>query len=159
MRAGEFTCPTSTHFDPESMLSPEDVSDDQHQSPSLLCVKPKFSKTDPFRAGVAIFLECTDDVLCPVAPVLAYFAICPQAPGPLFVFKDGSYFTREHLVAHLRLGLRQAGSEADRYSSHSFRIGVATTAAQAGMKDSFIKMLGHWESPPIRVMFAPQETN
>ena len=56
MRAGEFTCPTSSHFDPESMLSPEDVSVDQHQSPSLLCVKLKCSKTDPFRAGVAIFL-------------------------------------------------------------------------------------------------------
>ena len=64
----------------------------------------------------------------------------------LFVFKDGSYLTREHLVPHLRVGLRQAGLEADRYSGHSFRIGAATTAAQAGVKDSFIKMLGRWES-------------
>ena len=128
------------------MLSPEDVSVDQHQSSSLLCVKLKCSKTDPFRAGVAIFLRRTDNVLCPVAPILAYFAICPQAPGPLFVFKDGSYLTRECLVAHLHLGLRQAGLEADRYSSHSFRIGAATTAAQAGIKDSFIEMLGCWES-------------
>ena len=90
MRAGEFTFPTSSHFDPESMLSPEDVSVDRHQSPSLLCVKLKCSKTDPFRAGVAIFLGRTDNVLCPVAAVLAYLAIRPQAPGPLFVFKDGS---------------------------------------------------------------------
>ena len=90
MRAGEFTFPTSSHFDPESMLSPEDVSVDQHQSPSLLCVKLKCSKSDPFRAGVAIFLGHTDNVLCAVAAVLAYLAIRPQAPGPLFVFKDGS---------------------------------------------------------------------
>ena len=47
MRAGDFTCPTNTHFDPESMLSPEDVSVDQHQSPSLLCMKLQCSKTDP----------------------------------------------------------------------------------------------------------------
>ena len=38
---------SNTHFDPESMLFPEDVSVDQHQSPSLLCVKLKHSKTDP----------------------------------------------------------------------------------------------------------------
>ena len=115
MKAGEFTCPTTFRFDSESMLSPEDVSVDQHQSPSLLCMKLKCSKTDPFRAGVAIFLGRTDNVLCPVAAVLTYLAVCPQAPGPLFVFKDGSYLTREHLVAHLRMGLRQAGLEAERY--------------------------------------------
>ena len=64
----------------------------------------------------------------------------------LSLSENGSYLTRERLVAHLRMGLRQAGLEADRYSGHSFRIGAATTAAQAGVKDSFIKMLGHWES-------------
>ena len=100
------------------------------------------------------------NVLCPVAAVLAYLAIRPQAPGPLFVFKDGSYLTREHLMAHLCVGLCQAGLEADRYSGHSFRIGAATTAAQAGVEDSFIKMLGQSGSLlPISVMFAPQETN
>ena len=146
MRAGEFTCPTASHFGSESMLSPEDVAVDQHQSPSLPCVKLKRSKTDPFSAGVAIFLGRTGNVLCPVAAVLAYLAVRPQAPSPLFVFKDGSYPTRERLVAHLRMGLRQAGLEAGRYSSHSFRIGAATTAAQAGVKGLFIKMLGRWES-------------
>ena len=40
---------TLINFDPETMLFPEDVSVDQHQSPSLLCVKLKHSKTDPLR--------------------------------------------------------------------------------------------------------------
>ena len=78
MRAGEFTCPTSTHFDPESMRSPEDVSVDQCQSPSLLCVKLKCSKADPFRTCIAILLGRVDDVLCPVGAVLAYLAIHSQ---------------------------------------------------------------------------------
>ena len=115
------------------MLSPNDVSVDQHQSPTLLRVSLKCSKTDPFRAGVAIFVGRTDNLLCPVAAVFAYLAIHPQQPGPLFMFKDGSYLTRERLVARLRTGLRQAGLGADRYSGHSFRIGAVTTAAQAGI--------------------------
>ena len=146
MRAGEFTCPSISHFDPESMLSTEDVSVDQHQAPTLLCVKLKRSKTDPFRVGVDIFIGRTGNTLCPVAAVLAYLAIRPQLPGPLFIFRDGSYLTRDRLVVHLRAGLRQAGIDPSRYSGHSFRIGAATTAAQAGVEDTFIKMLGRWES-------------
>ena len=42
------------------------------------------------------------------------------------------------------LGL--SGMEVDRYSGHSFRIGAATTAATAGVKDSLIRTLSRWSS-------------
>ena len=32
------------------------------------------------------------------------------------------------------------------YNFHSFRIGAATSATQANIPDSYIKMLGHWQS-------------
>jgi len=32
------------------------------------------------------------------------------------------------------------------FSGHSFWIGAATTAAQVGVEDATIKMLGRWES-------------
>jgi len=32
------------------------------------------------------------------------------------------------------------------YNTHSFRIGAVTSAAQAMIPDSQIKMLGHWQS-------------
>ena len=146
MRAGEFTCPSSNQFDSEVMLTPRDVAVDQIQSPSLFAVTLKQSKTDPFRMGVTIFLGRTGNLLCPVAAVLAYLAIRPQSPGPLFIFSDGSYLTRDRLVAHLRAGLQQAGVDASRFSGHSFRIGAATMAAQAGIEDAVIKMLGRWKS-------------
>ena len=128
------------------MLTPEDVSVDNHQTPSLLCIKLKQSKTDPFRAGVSIFLGCTGNQLCPVAAVLAYLAIHHPAFAPLFLFLDGSYLTRDRLVKHLRQGLQQVGIDRNRFSGHSFRIGAATTAAQAGIEDSVVKMLWHWKS-------------
>ena len=46
----------------------------------------------------------------------------------------------------VRQALEQAGVHPAGYSGHSFRIGAATTAAQAGLDDSTIKMLGRWES-------------
>ena len=146
MRAGEFTCPTGNQFDPEAILTHMDVAVDQVQSPSVLAVTLKQSKTDPFRVGVRIFMGRTGNLLCPVAAVLAYLAIRPPSPGPLFIFRDGSYLTRDRLVTRLRAGLLQAGIDASRFTGHSFRIGAAITAAQAGIEDAVIKMLGRWES-------------
>ena len=109
MRAREFTVNSTQAFDPTVHLTAADISVDQHQSPSLLCVRLKQSKTDPFRVGVSLFLGCTGRDICPVTAVLAYLAIHPTSQGPLFVFRDGSYLTRDKLVAQLRAGLRLIG--------------------------------------------------
>ena len=42
--------------------------------------------------------------------------------------------------------LTAAEFEAVNYAGHKFRIGAATTAAQCGLPESTIKMLGHWQS-------------
>ena len=76
-----------------------------------------------------------------MAALLAYIAVRTDPPGPLFVYKDGSPLTRDKLVVAVRQALEQAGHTASKYSGH--RIGAA---AQAGLEDSLIKMLGRWES-------------
>ena len=143
MRSGESS---TTEFDPQASLTPADVSVDSHQDPTVLCVRLKQSKTDPFRAGVSIYMGRTNQQLCPVAAVLSYLAIRAATPGPLFVFKNGSFLTRDRLVSRLRNSLQEAGIKAANFSGHSFRIGAATTAARVGIEDSVIKMLGRWES-------------
>ena len=112
MRSGEFTTSSTTEFDPQVSLTPADISVDSHQDPTVLCVRLKQSKTDPFRAGVSIYMGRTNQQLCPVAAVLAYLAICPATPGLLFVFKNGSFLTRDRLVSRLRNSLQEAGIEA-----------------------------------------------
>ena len=50
---------------------------------------------------------------------------------------------------HMRLsrqGLQAVNIDPPHFSGQSFHIGAATTAAQAGIEDSVVKMLGRWES-------------
>ena len=52
----------------------------------------------------------------------------------------------DRFVAKVREAMSLAGLNYDNYSGHSFRIGAAMTAAQKGISDSTIKMLGRWKS-------------
>lgn len=53
-----------------------------------------------------------------------------RAPGPVFIWEDRKYLTRESFVASLRLALAIADYAAKDYAGHSFQIGADTTAAQ-----------------------------
>ena len=159
MRAGEFAVTHVSEFDPTASLCLGDVAVDHHQDPSVVQVRLKQSKTDPFRRGVSIYLGRTQTDLCPVVAILAYIAVRPAVNGPLFVFKDGSFLTRDRLVSAIRRALSSAGIETTGFSGHSFRVGAATTAAVVGVEDSTIKMLGRWESSAYqRYLPTPRET-
>ena len=80
----------------------------------------------------------------------AYLSIRGPNPGPLFRWESGAPLSKSCFVKHVRTALEQAGPPAKDYSGHSFRIGVATTAAVAGLEDSAIQTLGHWESSPFK---------
>ena len=121
------------------MLSPTDIQVDSHVNPQCLAVHLRQSRTDPFGAGVTLYLGRTGDVLCPVSSVLAYLAIRQATPGPLFIFRDGIPLSRTHFVAAVWQVLQAAGVDTSSYTGHSFRIGAATTAAGIGLSDSSLK--------------------
>ena len=141
MRSGEFTCPSIQAFTPD-MLSPDDIAVNSHTALSFITVHLKRSKNDPFGAGTTLHLGATGSCLCPVAAVLGYKAYRPPIPGPLFIFSDGSPLSRSSLISCLKQALSTAGVDDSGFSGHSFRIGAATIAAEAGFSDSFIRLLG-----------------
>lgn len=143
MRSGEFTSVSGQN---ETCLQVSDVSIDSRDNPQVLTILLRKSKTDQFGQGSQIHLGRTGDVLCPVSATLAYLAVRPNNPGPLFVFENGSPLSRCQLVNNLRTALREAGVDATHFAGHSFRIGAATSAARAGINDSTIKTLGRWKS-------------
>ena len=133
LRLGEICTSSASVFDQTTHLAPSDVSLDNLTSPFKMFVTIKASKTDPFRSGVTLVLGATNQDLCPVGATLPYLSIRGTGDGPLFKFEDGSFLYRDQFVAEVRKLLRSAGIEACQYSGHSFRIGVATTAALAGI--------------------------
>lgn len=148
LRSGEICAPPGgrDRFDPTTHLCLADISVDSHSNTSVVSVKIKASKTDPFRLGNTVFLGATGTRLCPVNAILAYTAVRGNNPGPLFYFHDKSLLTRDRLVNFVRTGLQKAGLNPEAYAGHSFRIGAATTAHAHGIDDSTIMTLGRWKS-------------
>lgn len=158
LRCGEFTVPSQSEFDEGAHLTINDVALDSISSPSLLQVTIKQSKTDPFRKGVNLFLAKTGKELCPVAAMLPFLALRGSKPGPLFILRDGSYLTRKKFTDLLRSTLREAGLDDSKYAAHSFRIGAATSAKEAGIDDVHVKMLGRWKSDAYQLYIrTPQQ--
>ena len=145
-RSGEITVPSQAAFTSSQHLAWGDIAVDNRSCPTLLKVHLKRSKCDQLGKGVDVFIGCTDDLLCPVAAVLAYMANRGATDGPFFIRTNGTPLTKPYFVAKVREALMAAGLPYQHFAGHSFRIGAATTAAKAGLEDSTICTLGRWNS-------------
>ena len=83
---------------------------------------------------------------CPVQLMLEYLALRGRKPGPVFILADGSAVTRTQFTEQLSIAFKYCGLNPSRYKGHSFRIGAASYAAEAGMSDAQIRALGRWKS-------------
>lgn len=145
LRAAEFTVPNLAAFSPSIHLQVQDLYFDNVQDPSCLRISIKTSKTDPFGHGCHIYIGRTQNALCPIAAISAYLHLRGDHPGPLFLLASGQPLSRDALTAWLRSIFAGANIPGN-FSSHSFRIGAATTAGCNGVPDHLIKTLGRWNS-------------
>ena len=137
-RSGELISPSDLLF--------QDIAFNDIGKPSIMQVHLKASKTDPFRTGVDVYVGKTNNDLCPLTAMVHYLSMRGGGDGPLFVYRNGRFLTRESLVVRIRDALNSSGIDASNYSGHRFRSGAATTALQAGVSDAAIQMLGRWRS-------------
>ena len=144
LRSSEFVSNTTKSFNQETILLNTDIT----ISSQYATVRIKQSKTDPFRQGCNIKLYPTYSTICPVQALQQYISHRTPITGPLFIYADGSNLTRRRLNKFLKLTLPiQIDSP---FSSHSFRIGAATTAATGGLPHWMIQKLGRWNSDCYR---------
>ena len=144
LRCSEFTVPSSG-FILATHLTPSDVLTDKIPFPDSLMINIKKSKTDQFKRGLTIVLGKTNSQICPVAAILTHLHLRGQKNGPIFIFKDGSPLTRDIFSRLVNQTVKNAGWQGI-FSSHSFCVGAASTAASLGVPDYMIRAMGKWNS-------------
>lgn len=92
----------------------------------------------------------TDPALCPVRAMEEFLAVRGAAAGALFSFPDGNGISRATFNQVLRAAAAHGGIDVSRVTSHSFRIGGATAAADAGFSDDEIRRMGRWKSNAVQ---------
>ena len=157
-RSGEITVPTASGFDERAHLAWGDVAVGRSRPPEAIKVHLKRSKCDQLGKGVDVYIGRTGTEVCPVNLTLQYVAERGPSPGPFFRRSDGSPLTKAFFVASVRQALVRLGVDPRSYAGHSFRIGAATAAAEAGVEDSVIQSLGRWNSTAfLRYIRTPRE--
>lgn len=84
--------------------------------------------------------------LDPVVIMYNYLLRRGTNEGPLFCAKNLYPIHRSVFVKVLNLSLQNIVATRGKFTTHSFRIGGATHAAESGMSDSKIRALGRWKS-------------
>ena len=139
LRASEYTCPSTDAYIPATLLASHlTLAEDFTQATLRLSI----SKTDQFGKGADVHLYPLRSSLCPVSALVHYAAIRISDQAPLFIFQDGQFLTRNHVVDIIR----QVFPGKLDLNTHSFRIGGASALAAAGVPDYIIRIMGRWAS-------------
>ena len=147
LRVSEFTCSSAAcHHKKCLMFSSIEVTD------SKLSVLLSRSKSNQFGPGQRLLISRSSSGICPVREFKKYSRLRRMSmpvSRPAYVLSDGSYLTPSTFNRVVKSCL-QGMPEAHRYSSHSFRIGAASTARVQGVPLDAIQDAGRWKSDAFR---------
>ena len=116
------------------------------------------SKTDQTGRGVLVRLAAAPGAsCCPVHLARLYLEVRPRGEHHnLLIHANGTPLTRGQFSRILRRAVLQLGEDPAGFTSHSFRIGAATTAASMDLPAESIKGLGRWKSGCFKRYVRPQ---
>ena len=86
--------------------------------------------------------------LCPVSAYINMINHIPRdSTSPLFILKSGKVIFYHLYMSKLRFYLSQLGLDPSKYSTHSFRRGMATLiGVDFSLSPNIVQMLGDWKS-------------
>ena len=118
------------------------------ENPQYCVLLLRKSKTNQSGPGVPVTIPLVGGITCPIRLLknyMRYFAT-RQADTPVFGPMHGSSFGYRQALLETRQRLTAVGLPSQLFGCHSFRIGMATTAAHRGLADWAIQTLGRWNS-------------
>ncbi|XP_078509305.1 integrase/recombinase xerD homolog [Lissotriton helveticus] len=132
--------------------------DDVVMAAGLLQVRVRRSKTDPLGKGVWVQLRASQGAgYCPVMLMERFMQMRPGCEdNRLLVHEDGTPLTKFQFTRICKRALELLGEDIAHFTSHSFRIGAATTAAELGLSPGAIKRVGRWNSASFERYVRPQ---
>ncbi|XP_056121760.1 uncharacterized protein LOC130100357 [Rhinichthys klamathensis goyatoka] len=149
LRCSELTI--TSNFNPKVHPTISDLSVLDNETISYFI---KQSKTDQMKKGHFIYIFNLQSPIQPYQTLFAYSQFrnsqTKSPSDPLFTDDFNRPVTRFWFQKHLKSILLQANIPANNFSSHSFRIGAATTAAQKGLSQQQIQELGRWSSEAFK---------
>jgi hypothetical protein len=158
LRVSEFTSPGVQAHDPTRRLNLEDIelltatglgaNRERLHEADVMDENIKWSKTDGWRQGIQLRVFANGTSTCPVAAMAKWLKVRRGGgpKSPLYNFADGSFLTRDRFQRTLKKCVELAGYSSAHYTTHSCRIGGATSLACAGQPAETIQMLGRWSS-------------
>lgn len=83
---------------------------------------------------------------CPVKISIQFLTARGDSEGAIFIQDDGSPVSRSWFSTQFSSAIKLYSLNPSVYKGHSFRIGAASHAAEQGMSDAQIRILGRWKS-------------
>ncbi len=117
----------------------------------------RHSKTDQKSRSVKLKISnLQEKTLCPVKAMREFLAVRPLGQGALFIHMDKLPLTYNQINTVIRKCTDLLGLPSMLYSSHSLRIGAATSAAANGISEDLIKEMGRWKSSSFQLYIRPE---
>jgi len=161
MRLSEYAAHDGGQFDPQKALLGRDVTFRLNNEPTLLAsdaeeagILFRISKADVFNAGeFRNHFRSGDAELCVVDALQLVQERLPHRFGngtesdkELCRYENGNPVFRGQITLWIERAARQEGYTAERFGSHSLRIGGATALYHMGVAVEIIKRYGRWAS-------------
>ena len=145
LRIGEMTSSNGRTDNPPLQIS--HISKLLSSSSDLIAFKITFgSFKHSYNARPFSIVVSRQPQSCPVELLLKYLAMRGPRPGALFITVDGLPVSRSQFSNMLSSAIQFCGLSPSVYKGHSFQIGAASHAADKGLSDAQIRLLGRWKS-------------
>ena len=140
-------CPRNHQFDPQTVLTRDDVVLDEDGQRVLVYVN--FSKTNQFsRRRRCIPIPTNKDPALDLFRhvQLLYSRVKAEDDVPALSFSSRSFITHRTFTTKLKHWLLQAGLDPSLFSGHSFRRGGASYLYSIGGSTLMVQVMGYWRS-------------
>ena len=153
LRVGAITSGYATKFDEEHTLLRRDcVFVD-----GMVCISVPHDKTDRHNSGSCYWLLPLGGPGCPVALFRRYLAATEHHSGEAPLLRrlgdPSKLVTRADVAAVLKRHAEKLGLDSRVISSHSLRVGAATTLAAAGLSMADLLLAGRWVSEESALVY------